>query len=147
MLSWSVLPSVFLFVLHFLGHTGVVRAAAAGFAAVRGVRHVHDMVRGHHHQPGPDVHERRAGGRRRGDPRPAGLSAGARPVPALHTQRPVDHHQPAVCAAHAVSPAQAAPGPDQGQRGGRPGGRPGHYAGQRHRQQLLGPPARAQGEC
>lgn len=44
----------------FSPRTGVFRAAAAGLAAVRGVRHVHDMVRGHHHQPGPNVHERRA---------------------------------------------------------------------------------------
>lgn len=126
--------------------SGVFRAAAVGLAAMRGVRHVHDMVRGHHHQPGTDVHERRSGRRRRSDPGPAGLSPGARPVPALHTKRPVDHHQLAVRAAHVVPPAQAAPGPDQGQCGGRQGGRPGHDIGKRYRKQLLGPAVRGQGE-
>jgi len=125
---------------------GVFGAAVAGLAAVRRVRHVHDMVRGHHHQPGPDVHERRTGRRRRGDQGQAGLSARARPVPALHTQRPVDNHQPALRAAHAVPLAQAAQGPDQGKRGGRQGGRIGHHVGKRNRQQLLGPAARPEGE-
>lgn len=113
---------------------------------MRGVRHFHDMVCGHHHKLGPDIHERRAGRRRRGDPRPAGLPAGARPVPALHTQRPVDHHQPAVRYAHAFPPTQAAPGPDQGERGGGQGGRSSHDVGKRDREQLLGPAVRGQGK-
>lgn len=131
----------------FVAPQGVFGAAVTRLAAVCRLRHIHDMVRGHHHQPGPDVHERRAGRRLRGDPRPSGLSARARPVQALHTQRPVDHHQPAVRAAHVVPPAQAPPGPDQSERGGGQGGRPGHHVGKRNRQQLLGPAARAQGKC
>jgi len=126
--------------------SGVFGATVAGLTAVRRVRHVHDMVCGHHHQPGPDIHERRSGRWRRGDQGQAGLSARARPVPALHTQRPVDNHQPAVRAAHAVPLAQAAQGPDQGQRGSRQGGRTGHHVGKRNRQQLLGPATCTEGE-
>lgn len=74
------------------------------------------------------------------------MSAGPRSIPTLHTQRPVDNYQPFVRIAHIVSPAQAAQGPDQGERRGRQGGRPGDHFGQRDRKQLLGPAVPIQGE-
>lgn len=128
-------------------HTGVISTTVTGLAAVRRIRHVHDMVRGHHNQPGPDIYEWRTGRRFRSDPGPSGLSAGARPVPTLHTERLVDNHQSAVRSAHIVPLAQVAQGPDQSQRGGRQGGWTGHHVGKRNRQQLLGPTARTQGKC
>lgn len=104
---------LFNFDYSFLGFVGT---AFTGLPSVRGVRNVHDMVRRHHHQPRPDVHEWCSGRWSGGHPRPAGLSVGARPVPALHTQRLVDNHQPAVCVAHVISSAQAAQGLDQSER-------------------------------
>lgn len=60
------------------------------------------------------------------------MSVDPRSTPPLHPQRAVDRRQPGVRLPHAVPPAQAAPGPHQGERGGGSSRRPRHDARQRH---------------
>ena len=84
-------------------------AAADGLAAVRALWHLHDLVREHHHQPGPHISERCAGRKLRGQPQLAQLSPGARPLSPLRAQRTMDHHQCALRHAHSIPSAQIAP--------------------------------------
>lgn len=76
---------------------------------MRALRHLHDLVRQHHHQSGSHFSERCAGRQLRGQPQCAQLSPGARPLPTLRAQRTLDHHQRALRNAHTLPSAQIAP--------------------------------------
>lgn len=74
------------------------------------------MVREHHDQPGPDVSERGSGSEHGIGAQRAELPPGARPVPPLHTQRPVDRHQHDMRRPHPHPSQETAQRLDQGER-------------------------------
>lgn len=84
--------------------------------SVRSFRHVHDMVREHHDQPGPDVSEWRSCGEHRVGSQRAELPTRAWPVPPLHTQRPLDRHQHDLRRSHSHPSQETAQRFDQGER-------------------------------
>lgn len=74
------------------------------------------MVREHHDQPGPDVSEWRSCGEHRVGSQRAELPTRARPVPPLHTQRPLDRHQHDLRRSHTHPSQETAQRFDQGER-------------------------------
>ena len=84
--------------------------------SVRVIRHVHDMVREHHHQPGPDIFKRSASREHGIGPQCTELPSGTWPIPPLHPKRPLDRHQYDLRRSHPHPSSKTAQRPDQGER-------------------------------